>query len=63
MLTCKRCKGTIFVDRVFTTVDHLEIFCINCGYRKIFHPPSKFGKWVQWLNKVEQDLLKAANGG
>lgn len=62
MLNCKRCRGRMFVDRVFTNVDHLEIFCINCGYRKIFHPPSKFGALAQWLNKMEIAFQKMVNG-
>lgn len=62
MLKCKKCNGKIFVDRIFTQYDHLEIFCINCGYRKIFHPPSQFGKMVQWLDQIEKALMKRVNG-
>ena len=59
---CKKCRGRVFVDRVFSSYDHLEIFCINCGFRKMFHPPSQFGKAVQWLHQTENQLMKKANG-
>lgn len=57
MLKCKRCKGRVFVDRVFTSHDHLETFCIRCGERKIYHPPSKFSNEIQLIHQNE---LKAA---
>lgn len=48
MLACRKCNGRMFVDRQYTTVDHVEIFCISCGFRKFFHPPSesKEGRWI-----------------
>ena len=62
MLKCKKCKGKVFVDRVHSSDDHLEIFFINCGFRKMFHPPSKFGKSIQWLEKAEKDRKIIING-
>jgi RNase P subunit RPR2 len=62
MLICKKCKGKIFVDRVHSAHDHLEIFCIICGYRKMFHPPSKFGKSIEWLQRAESQRNHAGNG-
>ena len=61
-LSCKKCKGKVFVDRVHSSHDHLEIFCINCGFRKMFHPPSKFGMSIQWLEKVEKARKIMVNG-
>ena len=48
MVFCKKCKGRMFVDRQYTTVDHIEIFCMSCGERKFFHPPSESeqGRWI-----------------
>jgi predicted nucleic-acid-binding Zn-ribbon protein len=48
MLKCTKCEGRMFVDRQYTTVDHLETFCIKCGSRNFFHPPSESseGKWI-----------------
>ena len=62
MLKCHKCTGRIFIDRVELSIDHLEIYCIMCGMRKIFHPPSKFGRSVQWLHQMEMDLIKNRNG-
>ena len=62
MIICKKCKGRIFVDRVESSIDHLEVYCIICGLRKIYHPPSKFGSSVQWLHKIETGLTKKYNG-
>lgn len=61
-INCKKCSGKIFVDRVYSTHDHLEVFCINCGSRKMYHPPSKFGAFALWLEKIENQQMKKANG-
>jgi len=52
----------MFVDRVYSAYDHLEIFCINCGSRSMYHPPSKHGKFALWLEKMERAVAKRANG-
>lgn len=62
MLICKKCSGKVFVDRVYSERDHIEIFCINCGLRKMYHPPSKFGGAIQWLQKKEEAIMKTWNG-
>jgi hypothetical protein len=30
MMTCKKCGGRVFVDRVFSQKLHVELFCIMC---------------------------------
>jgi hypothetical protein len=62
MLNCKKCKGRLFVDRVFTSHDHLETFCIICGGRNIYHPPSKFERNIQWLHQNELKRMMVWNG-
>jgi DNA-directed RNA polymerase subunit RPC12/RpoP len=61
-IKCFRCKGRVFVDRVESSVDHLEVYCVICGMRRMFHPPSRFGGSVQWLHEKEKTLLKTYNG-
>ncbi len=48
MLVCGKCKGRVFIDRQYTSVDHMETFCVMCGFRKFYHPPtqSQEGKWL-----------------
>lgn len=62
MLCCQKCKGRVFVDRVESSVDHLETYCIICGSRKIYRPPSRFGGSIQWLHERERTLTKKYNG-
>jgi len=62
MIYCKKCKGRIFIDRVECSVDHLEVYCIICGLRKIYRPPSRFGSSVQWLHATELNRMKKYNG-
>lgn len=62
MLKCKKCKGKVFVDRVHSSHDHLELFCIICGNRKMFHPPSKFGNSIKWLKDLENQRTMTGNG-
>ena len=55
---CKKCKGRMFVDRQYSSVDHLEIFCIACGVRRFLHPPTQTeeGRWL-----LEKEKLLAKN--
>ena len=48
MIFCKKCSGRMFVDRQYTNSDHIETYCIRCGNRKFFHPPSQSqeGRWL-----------------
>jgi hypothetical protein len=48
MVFCKKCKGRMFVDRQYSTTEHIEIFCMLCGARTFFHPPSESeqGRWI-----------------
>jgi hypothetical protein len=48
MIICNKCKGRMFVDRQYSTNEHLETFCVLCGARTFFHPPSESeqGRWI-----------------
>ena len=48
----------MFVDRQYTEINHIEIYCMLCGMRFFFHPPSHTLEG-QWLLKREQ--LRAKN--
>jgi hypothetical protein len=58
MILCDKCSGRMIVDRVFTTYDHLEIYCLMCGKRKMFRYPEQNGKWVKWIMKLERERVK-----
>jgi hypothetical protein len=38
----------MMIDRIYNSVSHLEIYCLMCGSRKFFHPPSdsEEGRWL-----------------
>ena len=48
MIFCKKCNGRMFVDRQYSNINHLETFCMSCGFRNFFHPPSgsERGRWL-----------------
>lgn len=54
MLKCKKCNGRVFIDRQYTAINHIEIFCVSCGDRQFYHPPenSKEGKWLLQKEKL-----------
>jgi predicted nucleic-acid-binding Zn-ribbon protein len=58
MLKCFKCDGRMFVDRQYTTVDHVETFCIKCGSRKFFHPPSATSEGI-WILQKERSRAKS----
>jgi 5-methylcytosine-specific restriction endonuclease McrA len=57
-MLCKKCNGRMFIDRQYSSVDHLETFCIACGSRKFFHPPAQTGEG-RWLLEKEKLLAKS----
>ncbi len=56
MIRCKKCLRKMIIDRVYNSVSHMEIYCIICGSRRFFHPPSdsKEGKWL-----LEKEIERA----
>jgi predicted nucleic acid-binding Zn-ribbon protein len=56
MINCTKCVGKMFVDRQYSSVMHLETYCIRCGNRKFYHPPSDTteGQWI-----LNQEKLRA----
>ena len=47
-MKCDKCKGKVFIDRQYSSSDHIETSCIGCGKRKFYHPPqdSREGRWL-----------------
>ena len=56
MISCKKCKGRIFVDRQYSSAQHMETYCMVCGERRFFHPPtgSEEGRWL-----LAKEILRA----
>jgi predicted nucleic-acid-binding Zn-ribbon protein len=56
MINCKRCNGRVFIDRQYSSLMHIEVYCVRCGNRNFYHPPaeSSEGKWL-----LEKELLRA----
>jgi hypothetical protein len=48
----------MFVDRVFSSHDHLELYCLKCGKRDMYHNPQKYGKQIQWIMQKEKEIAK-----
>ncbi len=46
----------MFVDRQYSSASFLEIYCMTCGFRKMFNPPeqSQEGKWL-----LQKEILRA----
>lgn len=58
MITCNKCKGKIFVDRVFTTPEYLELYCLLCGKREMIQHPESKGKREKWIMQMERMTAK-----
>jgi DNA-directed RNA polymerase subunit RPC12/RpoP len=57
-LTCRKCSAKIFVDRVFLTRDHLELYCLRCGKREMYHNTDKFDERARWIMSLEMTRAK-----
>lgn len=53
MIKCKDCGGRVLSERVYLSEIHLELSCVNCGRRWIFHHPSNRGEFAIWLHNLE----------
>jgi predicted nucleic-acid-binding Zn-ribbon protein len=60
-LMCSKCYAKMFVDRVFLTQEHLELYCLRCGRREMYHHPNKHGERIQWIMSVEK--MRARRNG
>lgn len=58
MIKCTKCNGKMFVDRVFLSYDHLELYCLICGKREIYHGTDKFGTKITWIMQMEKQRAK-----
>jgi hypothetical protein len=48
MIQCNKCKGRVFIDRVYSQRMHIELFCIMCGKRWVMNKVnSGLGRWIQ----------------
>ena len=52
MIYCNKCEGRMFVDRQYSSMIHLETYCIRCGSRNFYHPPSDSREGL-WLLNLE----------
>jgi hypothetical protein len=58
MIKCLKCNGRMFVDRVFLSQDHLELYCLNCGKREMYPHPESHGERSRWIMKLEKARAK-----
>lgn len=52
----KKCGGSVFVDRVFSSPLVLDLFCLRCG-KRWFIKKNK-GAFGRWLNRVEEEKTR-----
>lgn len=61
MIRCPKCKGRMFVDRALVSYEHLEIYCMSCGTRKIYVNPQSQNKRIKWI--MEMEIARAKTTG
>ena len=54
MLNCKKCKGRVFVDRIYAQNLRVELFCVMCGKRWMIKKDNRFAAWVAKLEETVQ---------
>ena len=58
MIKCSKCYGMMFVDRVFLSHNHLELYCLKCGKREMYPHPERHGKRATWIMMAEKTRAK-----
>jgi hypothetical protein len=61
MIKCSKCLGKVFVDRVFSTSEYLELYCIICGKREMYKNPENYSKRTRWIMRMER--IRARKNG
>lgn len=54
MLSCKKCTGRVFVDRVYSQNLRIELFCIMCGKRWMIKRETRLGAWLARREQIAQ---------
>jgi hypothetical protein len=54
MLSCKKCTGRVFVDRVYSQNLRVELFCGLCGKRWMIRRDNRFGAWLAKTEEILQ---------
>jgi len=54
MLNCQKCKGRVFIDRVYAMNLRVELFCIMCGKRWMVRRENRFATWLAKKEEILQ---------
>ncbi|QIN94605.1 hypothetical protein PP460_gp199 [Streptomyces phage Muntaha] len=57
-MSCKKCSGRVFVDRVYSDNIRAELFCVICGARWMLD--SRKNKFAAWVLKKEREHALAS---
>ena len=57
MMTCGKCSGRVFIDRVFSQKLHIELFCIMCGKRWMTNRETN--NFAKWLDRLDEKHAKS----
>lgn len=49
---CKKCNARVFVERLFSEKQHIELACVGCGKRWMLNKEKN--RFAAWLLKVEE---------
>lgn len=58
-MNCNKCKGRVFVDRVYSEKKHVELACVMCGKRWMLDKESN--PFARWLLSQETSKANAIN--
>jgi len=62
-MRCKKCKGTVLLDRPLCADNHIELYCLCCGKRWSLRHPQNYGSFGAWIQKVEKKFQHYSNLG
>jgi len=54
---CQKCRGRVFIDRVFSQKLHIELFCVMCGKRWMVNRETNV--FAKWLDQREEAHKKS----
>lgn len=61
-MSCSKCRGRVFVDRVFSQKLHIELFCIMCGKRWMLNKDTNgLGRWLENREILQQKDLSISS--
>ena len=63
-MTCKKCGGRVFIDRLLSEKKHVELACLKCGKRWMLSKQrNPLARYLLAKERLREDAIVSAYSG